>query len=173
MIRAAQPWLLIIALSCGMFAQSAPTPASATTTSGNATITASVSNNCVLATSNALAFGAYDPIVTNKTTDLTVSTTFSTTCTKGASVTLEIGSGNNGGTYTNATRAMTFSGATTNLAYELYEQSAHTTVWNTTNTVAYTGTGNTDTQTIYGVIPHGQNVTSGNYSDTVLISAVY
>jgi spore coat protein U-like protein len=146
-------------------------PAFASSTTSNQAIGASVSNDCAITTNNTLAFGSYDPIAANATNDLSGSTTFSVACTKGASVTLSLGAGGNGGTYTNATRAM--SSNSNLLAYELYTTNSNSTVWNSTNTVAYNGTGSSGTETIYGVIPHGQVVPAGAYTDSIVVTASY
>ena len=46
-------------------------------------VTASINANCTMSTTD-LAFGAYDPIVANATSDLRATATVSTTCTSGA-----------------------------------------------------------------------------------------
>jgi len=60
------------------------------TASSNLPVSASVSANCTIDASGGVAFGAYDPIVTNQSTALTASGTISTTCTNGASATITL-----------------------------------------------------------------------------------
>jgi spore coat protein U-like protein len=60
------------------------------------------------------------------------------------------------------------------LNYELYTDNSDTTVWNSSNQVAYTGTGASSQATFYGVVPKGQStVPAGAYSDTVNITVTF
>ena len=56
----------------------------AATATANVTVSATVTNNCSI-NGGSLAFGAYDPLVTNATDPKDGSGTFSVACTKGAS----------------------------------------------------------------------------------------
>ena len=60
-------------------------PASAATATANLGVTATVTNNCTISTA-ALAFGSYDPVVANASTNLDGSGTVSVACTKGTYV---------------------------------------------------------------------------------------
>jgi spore coat protein U-like protein len=66
-------------------------------------------------------------------------------------------------------------GATDYLTYELYQNSAHSTVWgNTSGTgVANTGNGTQQSITVYGTVDAGQNVPAGSYSDTVVATVSF
>lgn len=62
------------------------------------------------------------------------------------------------------------------LNYALYSDSNRTTAWGNTkgtNTVAGTGDGDDQTLTVYGQITSGQEVSLGDYSDTVVLSVWY
>lgn len=123
-----------------------------------------------------MAFGNYDAVSANASTNLTANGTLALTCTKSDAVTISADAGGNATHATGTTRAMT---ATINatayyLNYELYTDSGATTVWNTTNKVAYTGTGTSGTATFYGVVPKAQNtLPAGSFSDTVNITVTF
>lgn len=62
------------------------------------------------------------------------------------------------------------------LSYSLYSDSGRSTVWgNTAGTgKAYTGTGVSDTVTVYGAIAAGQNVpASTSYADVVVATITF
>ncbi len=62
---------------------------------------------------------------------------------------------------------------TNTLQYNLYTTSGHTNVWGdgtgSTRTVGGNGT-SSSTQTIYGNIPAGQDVSAGTYSDSITLT---
>ena len=145
---------LSLAVSSGAFAGSA---------TNNVTVTATISNNCILSTGS-VAFGSYDPVVTNHTAALAQTGTFTVSCTKGAAATISLG---NGGNFNGGHRFMASGG--NQLQYELYSDSGLSHIWNSANTVAYNSTTMAaTTETIYGQIPAGQDVNTGSYSDTVV-----
>lgn len=140
-------------------------------------VSATVTANCTIDASAGLAFGAYDPVVTNATTgtDLAGSGTISTTCTNGAPVTLLLGQGTNpdtGSTDAAPLRRM-LSGTTDYLSYQLYTDSGHATVWDNTAGESLTGTGVTASTTVYGLVTKGQNVKPGTYNDTVVATVSF
>ena len=60
------------------------------------------------------------------------------------------------------------------LTYEMYNESAHTTVWNASNTVSYTAASKASTGlTLYGRVSAGQDVPVGSYSDTVIATITF
>lgn len=141
-------------------------PAYATqTTTGTITVTATIAATCSVST-NPLAFGSYV-----STTTSTLSTTIAVTCTN--TTTYDIGL--DPGTSTGADvshRAMEVGSGTFTpvLNYGLYQDSGHTTNWGQTvgtDTVHKTGSGSSQSTTIYGQIPSGQYQTPGTYTDTV------
>lgn len=149
----------------------------AATATSNLAVSASVTANCTIDASGGLAFGAYDPVVTNASTDLTGSGTINTTCTNGAAATITLGQGANadaGSTDAAPVRRM-LSGTSDYLSYQLYTDSGYATVWgNTAGTgAAVTGTGAAVSTTVYGSVAAGQNVASGSYSDTVVATVTF
>ena len=136
------------------------------TTTATLTPSADVIAKCTVSGAATLAFGAYDPVVTNRSTNLDVApNALSVSCTRGApSVTIALDLGLHS---VGASRFM-LSGANT-MQYEIYTTAARTTVWNTTNTVAYASTSMAATTLpVYGRIPSGQDVAIGaTYADTI------
>jgi spore coat protein U-like protein len=151
------PWLL--ALSVLLVAPTA---------TGTESVSATVIAKCTVGASS-MAFGAYDPLVANKTTALDANGSLSVSCTRGApGVYVTLDTGANGSHASGTTRAM--ASGSNYLSYELYTTSARTLVWNATNTVSYTGITSmaSATLTVYGQIPAGQDVAaSSSYSDSV------
>ena len=130
-------------------------------------VSAEITNTCSIGTVTALAFGAYDPIVANATTDLHGTGSIALTCTLGdaaATVGLTLG-----GQPVSTQRYM--SDGTDTLAYNLYSNTGYSTAWDDSanKVTAPTGTGLPQTLTVYGSIPHGQNKPAGRYSDAVPI----
>jgi spore coat protein U-like protein len=128
-------------------------------------VTATVSANCTISTS-AVAFGAYDPIVTNASTPRDADGAVTVTCTKDAATTVTLG---DGGNVSGGVRRMT--DGTQFLSYTLYSNSGRTVAWGNTpgtNDVAHTGTGTATTLSVYGRIAGAQNVRAGSYSDSVV-----
>jgi spore coat protein U-like protein len=143
------------------------TTANAATATANLGVSATVTNNCTISTV-ALAFGSYDPVVANASTNLDGTGTVTVACTKGSTATIGLGAGANA---SGATRRMG-DGATNFLTYELYQDSSRSTVW------ANSGTGLLSPAaapskaarsfTVYGRVASDQDVPAGNYSDTVV-----
>jgi len=136
-------------------------------------VSASVTANCTITTTE-LAFGAYDPIVANKTAALDSSTGKVTiTCTKGYVTTISLGQGAHYGTGLPSTRAMVGGNPSASLSYLLYQNSGRTTAWGE-STDALTTTAYDDIAAhdyvVYGRIPAGQVVSAGppGYADTVV-----
>lgn len=154
--------------------------ASSATQAGTATsslaVTASVSPNCTITTS-AVAFGAYDPIVTNATTALDGTGTVSVTCTNESAVAITLDQGANaanGSTDAVPLRQMKDTGADV-LAYFLYSDTNRTVVWGNTAPTGVNDTGNgvLQTLTVYGAVTAGQNVPATSYSDTVIATVTF
>ena len=150
--------------------------ATAGTATSNLPVSATVGATCTIDASAGVAFGAYDPIVTNASTDLTHTGSVSTTCTNGSSVTITLGEGTNKDTTSTAAvpvRRM-ISGANY-LSYQLYQDSGASTVWGDTAAtgVTVTGTGAAVATNVYGVVTAGQNVPAGSYADTVLATVTF
>lgn len=147
-------------------------PAFAGTATANLNISASVSAVCSISTSP-VAFGAYDPVSANASTDLTASGTVTVACTKGASATIDLG---NGGNLSAGSRRM--SSGSDFLNYSLYKDAARTQVWGSGlaggTTLTYNSASKAATGiTVYGTVPQAQDVTVGSYSDVVLATINY
>jgi spore coat protein U-like protein len=142
--------------------------AGAATVTANVAVSAAVSANCVV-NAGTVTFGTYDPLVLHDTANLDVDGAFTLQCTKGTPATLSLGNGTN---FSGGLRRMA-SGANF-LTYDLYTTGGRTTVWNGTNTVAYTATSKAVfSQSIYGRVPGGQDASVGSYTDTVVASVVF
>jgi spore coat protein U-like protein len=132
------------------------------------TVLASVTANCSIA-AGALAFGPYDPVVTNASADLDVNSTITVACTKGSTGVVGLDNGVNASGTTRRMKA-----GTNFLTYEMYNDSGRTTVWNASNTVSYTAASKASTGlTLYGRVAAGQDVPVGSYSDTVVATITF
>jgi spore coat protein U-like protein len=144
----------------------------------NVAISATIIANCTITTKTQLAFGTYDPLVTNASTALNGTGAVTVACAKNtaARVSLDQGLHGAGGTCTAPTRKMQDAGTAT-LSYDLYQDGGHTTVWgctSPTNDKAYTAANKNPVDlTIYGTIPQNQDVENGNYTDTVVATITF
>jgi spore coat protein U-like protein len=138
----------------------------AASASASLTVSASVASNCTVSTT-ALAFGTYDPLVANATASLDATGTVTIACTKGAATTIALGLGGNA---SGATRRMA-DGSSNYLTYEMYQDSARSTVWGTSGAGLLTPPAAPSKAarnfTVYGRIPSNQDVPAGSYADTV------
>jgi len=165
-------WVRINILACAMalLILSGPRAALAlTNVTSQFQVTATVAGTCTLST-NTLAFGTYTP----SGAALAGSTTVVATCTNTTPWTLSFNGGStSGGTI--AQRLMANGAAT--LKYNLYTSAADTSLLgdgtSSSVTLTGTGTGAAQTSTIYGLIPTGQYVTIGSYSDTITATISY
>lgn len=155
-----------VALIFGGLVLGVAAPALAQTANTNLPVSATVAKNCSI-TTTAVAFGSYDPAVTNATTSLDGTGTVVVACTKGAGTRISLGRGANASGLTRRMR-----GATAFLTYELYKNAERTTVWRTgaTNglTIPAAPSKAARTFTVYGRVPAGQDVVAGPYTDTVV-----
>ena len=143
-----------------------PTARAATATA-NLTVTATVTNNCTISTTP-VAFGSYDPVVANASTDLDSTGTVTVTCTKGAAATVGLDLGSNAA---GSTRQLK-DGCTNVLAYELFQDAGRSQVWGDAGTdLLSAGAAPSKAPrsfTVYGRVTAGQDVPAGNYTDTVV-----
>jgi spore coat protein U-like protein len=146
----------------------------------NLAVNASVASNCTISTV-AVAFGAYDPIVTNAATALNGNGSITIACTKSSvpALTLDLGA-----TPAGSVRQMA-SGAE-RLPYELYQPptnvagtacGALSTVWGTTGSNVLTTVAAPSkaarTYNVCGSIPGGADVAAGAYADTVVATVTF
>lgn len=133
----------------------------------NVSVTANVASNCVM-TAGSVAFGAYDPLVANASTNLDQTGSVSVACVKGTIANVGLG---NGANYSSGRR---MTNGTDFLSYDLYTTAGRTTVWDTTNRVGYTAASKASANlTIYGRVPSNQDVAAGSYTDTVVAQAEF
>lgn len=131
----------------------------------NVDITASVVGACTL-TAQALAFGNYvngQAAAKDGEADLTYD------CATGLDVTLTLSAG--GSTDENARLMEHTTSAGNFLAYQLFQDSARTTVWGTGAAglnIASTPGGGAQTHTVFGQIAGNQGVLEGSYDDLVV-----
>jgi spore coat protein U-like protein len=145
----------------------------AATASGTLSVSATVVGTCTVNTSTAINFMAYNTVSGNTATGVV-----SVTCTgaiTGYAIGLDAGGGGSGASANNP-RLMQGSGtaAGTTLAYSLFQDAGHGTVWGNTqgvsgNTLTATGTtpGIASTYNVYGLIASGLTPVSGGYADIV------
>jgi spore coat protein U domain-containing protein, fimbrial subunit CupE1/2/3/6 len=140
----------------------------ATAATSSFTVSASVSANCTIS-AGALAFGSYDPVSANASTDLDQTSTITVACTKGSTGVVALDDGVNASGSTRRMKA-----GTNYLNYEMYNDAGRTTVWNASNTVSYTAASKASTGlTLYGRVAAGQDVPVGSYSDTVIATITF
>ena len=148
----------------GMFLY--PQATSAASASASLAVSASVVNNCTISTSP-LAFGSYDPIVTNASADLDGAGGVTITCTKGAATTIGLNTGSNA---LASVRRMKDAG-TNYLTYELYQEAGRTTVWTNAGagllTPAAAPSKAPRSFSVYGRVASNQDVPAGSYTDTI------
>jgi spore coat protein U-like protein len=144
------------------------TRVSAGSATANLSVTATVSNNCTISTTT-VAFGAYDPVVTNASAALDGTGGVTIACTKSATSTIGLGLGSNA---SGSTRRM--ANGTEYLTYELYQETGRATVWGNSGGGLYTPAAAPSfaprTFTVYGRVAAGQDVPAGSYTDTVVAS---
>jgi spore coat protein U-like protein len=139
-------------------------------------VSATVTKSCSASIATNLVFGAYDPIVTNKTVALNGAATASVTCTSTVPYVVTAGQGTFPGSgSTDAAPVRQMANGTNRLGYSIYQNSGRTiALGNTAGTgLAGTGSGGAQTVTLYGQIPAGLNEPSGTYTDTVILSVTY
>ncbi|HJV24995.1 MAG TPA: spore coat U domain-containing protein [Aromatoleum sp.] len=145
------------------------TNAHAASTSTSFQVNATVGTACTVSAAN-LDYGTYNPLAVLPTS---VTTTVTVQCTLLATYNVGLSAGSGSGA-TVAVRKMTKGGDT--LAYSLYQDATHLAVWGDsigTDTIAGVGTGLAVPHVVYGQIPALQNVNSGAYSDTIVVSVNY
>lgn len=152
---------------------------------GTSTLTArtSVAANCTIATTP-VAFGNYDPIAANKSTNLNATGAVTIACVKGSAPTITLSLGNNP---SGSTRRMIDAVSGGFLQYELYQPSSTapgaacsypgTTVWGSSGANLFNAgaapTKNPRNYNVCGTVAAGQNPTIGTYTDTVVATVSF
>lgn len=164
----------ISAIAAGSLALAASPLFAASSPSVGLSITASVAAKCIVSSTSAVAFGAYDPVTTNAATGVDLDTTGSVgiKCTPGNGVSISLDSGANASG--NQRRMQGPSGSSSAfLNYSLFSDSGYTTGWgngsNGASSLAITAATDASerTFTVYGRVLKGQDVNVGSFSDTV------
>ena len=155
----------------------AATSAMAGSKTSSMAVSATIASSCVI-TAHPLAFGTYDPLGANASSDATQTTTVTVQCVEELPATLTLDQGLYPATGSTATvplrRMQCFDLDQNYLNYFLYRDAAHTLVWGAnTNAVTITGDGNPHDYTAYAVLPAGQIQESGGFADTVVATVSY
>lgn len=163
-------------LAVSLLALSVSGGAIAATATSDLSVSATVVDNCTISTT-ALAFGNYDPIVANASSNLDGTGTVTITCTLNDAVTIMLGQGlyADAGSTDAAPARRLKDGGTNHLSYALYSDSGRSVVWGNDATVDLdaTGTGAAEEHTVYGRVASGQNKPAGSYSDTVVATVTF
>lgn len=148
----------------------AATPAQALTTTTSFTVQITIAKSCSFNTANTLNFGG---AIGTLTSNIDQSTTISLTCTNTTPYSL----GLNAGIGTGATvAARKMENGAASVTYSLYSDSGRTTVWGDTvgtDTVSGTGSGSSQSYTIYGRVPTQTTPAPQTYTDTVTATITY
>lgn len=145
--------------------------ANAVTKTADLAVSATVIESCEVTTA-AVAFGNYDA-----SSGTAVDNTGSVDVICSSGTTYDIGLGVGTGTGATVSTRQMGDGATGVLNYSLYLDSGRLTNWDNTGglgVVSGTGTGSSQSHTVYGRIPADQAAApSGAYSDTVVVTVSY
>ncbi|MFT4256544.1 MAG: spore coat protein U domain-containing protein [Pseudoxanthomonas sp.] len=139
-----------------------------TVSTSSSGITATYADTCAISTATDLSFGSVDSLASAQ--DQT--STITLRCPSGTAWKLGLDNGSNA---SGTTRRMT-DGSSHYLTYELYQDSSRSTRWGNTvgtDTVAGSGSGSTQTQTVYGRVPAQTISAAGTYSDTVTVTLTF
>ncbi|WP_240160997.1 spore coat U domain-containing protein [Burkholderia sp. Ax-1719] len=143
-----------------------PPGCSSLTASGGSlpfTATANVTNNCNISASN-IVFPAAGVL----SSALSATGTITAQCTNGDAFKISL---NGGASNQVNARTMVLSGGNATVGYQIYSDAQHTTLWGDgtsgTSAVFGTGSGNTASFTMYGVVPAQNTPQPGNYTDSV------
>lgn len=166
--------LSLSVLAVGTLVMAATPLFAASSPSVGLSVTASVAAKCIVSSTSAVAFGAYDPVATNAATgaDLDGTGTVGIKCSPGNGTSISLDSGANASG--NQRRMQGPAGSSSAfLNYDLYSESTRTTAWgngsNGASSLAISASTNASerTFTVFGRVPKGQDVNVGNFTDTV------
>jgi len=151
-------------------------PAAATTTTQTFSVQLQIQAQCVINSTATLNFGSAGVLggaLGTTNTDQTTSVSVQCTNTTPYNVGLDAGTTTGGST---TTRLLLNASTSETIQYKLYTNSGHTTNWGNavgTDTVSGTGTGSSQSFTIYGRVPPQSTPTPGTYADTVTVTVTY
>lgn len=134
-------------------------------------VTATLAPTCTIQTTPAV-FGHYNPLTNHATAPLDITSSVTITCSKGMATTIGLDRGLHADYALDTTRAMKHAVRDEYLNYELYKDPIHTTLWGTSGAHLVVPPIAPDTKPrtylIFGRVPAGQNVSIGDYHDTVV-----
>lgn len=131
---------------------------------------ATVVSTCQVSATN-LNFGS----VGSLTSAVDATNTVNVTCSNGTAYQVGLGVGNGSGA-TVAARKMTKAATSNTTTYSLYRNAARSQVWGTTigtDTQSGTGTGSSQSLTVYGRVPSQTTPPPGVYTDTIVVTVTY
>jgi spore coat protein U-like protein len=143
------------------------------TTATNAfpfSVSSSVPGQCYAYSTTDLDFGSVPGFITSNVDQLS---TIGLTCTLRTAWQLGLSNGDNA---TGNLRRMRLGTTDQYVNYELYRDSGRSTRWGSsvdTDTLQGTGTGASQTATVYGRVQAGQTAAPGSYSDRVIVTITY
>lgn len=167
------------ALRYGVSAIAAPADCSGANTDGGTfgfMVTAKAIKSCVVS-ADPLDFGTVDGLPSSANID--AQTTIRVTCSKPTAYTVALLPSNNSATGVGSMAAQNtapVTGNTDSVAYRLYRNAGHSQPWGSqvgTNTASGTGTGASQSLTVYGRVPGLPAVQPDNYKDTVTVNVAY
>lgn len=129
-----------------------------------------IKNGCQINNVSDLNFGEQSPAASSTLSTASTST-ITVTCPVNTSFSVGLGSGLHS---QQSTRYLCNSSDNQCVSYKLYQDAAHSKVWDNTNTQTFSSaTGSSQSMTVYGVVPSQSWPTPGNYSDTVTVTLNY
>jgi spore coat protein U-like protein len=140
----------------------------------NMSVQSQVTVNCSFQSTPSLNFLSYDPNGVNSTLPLDQTALLQISCTRGATTTIGIDNGTHTGQAPIGTRAL--ADGNKYLGYDLYQDSVRTTLWTNAGAGLYNYTSTSSlpaTISIYGRVFPSQNVPSGIYTDTLVVTINY
>jgi spore coat protein U-like protein len=157
--------------ACATLALSAASTAHAATKTETLAVTMTVTATCVV-NAGTLNFGSQTALPSA----VDQQGTFTVNCSNTTPYTIALDAGQNGSGSVTARRMRGGASGTDYVNYALFTNTGRTTNWGTTagtDTVAKTGTGASDTVTVYGRVPAQAINSPGSYSDNVTITVTY
>jgi spore coat protein U-like protein len=163
-----------LALACALASLAVVAPVRATTAPGSFQVTATVVSACTVSGTTLSFGGAINPL--SASVPLDASSSLSVQCTNTTPYAVSLNAGTHAGGPANFSARAMASGSNS-LAYQLYVDSARSSVWGdgtgSSATSSGTGTGSTQTISVYGRIPSLSGVVPGSYTDTVTVTVTY
>jgi spore coat protein U-like protein len=158
---------LALATAAGLLLGTSSVYATTTTTTFQTRVT--IAATCAIGGATTLDFGT--PSLLTANVDQT--STIQVTCTNTTPFNIGLDKGSNG---SSVTSRLMKGGGTETIQYSLYSNSSRTTNWGNTvgtDTVASTGTGSSQSFTVYGRIPTQMTPSPDTYTDTITVTVTY